>query len=446
MQLIQEIEQEKKFLINTVKKILELVKGKNCSIEVSIKKTIGININIRNNITEHIEYNRDGALLITVYKQFSKGSVSSKDFSLNSIKNMVDKALNIAKYSSSDFFSGLPELDLLYSQKIDLDLFHPLEFNINNSINLAVAAEQAAFNHDKRIINSEGSCFNSHINIIVFGNSLGMLESYKSTRHSLYTCVIAEENNIMQRDFDYSVSRKIEDLDASEIIGKKTATRAIARLGSKKIKSIKSPVIFSSNISSSLFSHLVKAISGYYVHQKSTLLINDFKKNIFPNWLDIEENPHIKKGLGSKPFDGEGVATRVKNIIKNGVLETWLLNSYIARKMKTVSTGNAGGIYNWFIKNKNLSFIELLKKMHKGLLITELMGQGVDIISGNYSRGAVGFWIDHGQIQYPVHEITISGNLKNMWKNIVSISNDIDERTNIQCGSILISEMQISGN
>ncbi|AEO08453.1 PmbA protein [Buchnera aphidicola str. Ak (Acyrthosiphon kondoi)] len=446
MQLIREIEKEELFLFNTAKETLELSKRKNTSIEVSIKKTIGISVNIRNGIIENIEFNNDSVLFITVYNKFSKGCVSSKDFSTNSIKNMLETAINISKYSSSDFFSGLPDIKLLCLHSVELDLFHPWEFNIEHAINLSILSEKEAFDFDKRIVNSEGSFFNSHVTINVFGNSLGMLETYKSTRYSTYNCMIAQDKNSMQRDFDYSISRKIDDLEKPEILGQSSARRAISRLGSRKIQTMKSPVIFSSEISHMFFSHLVHAISGDNVYQKSTFLINDLKSKIFPDWLNIEENPHLRQGLGSKPFDNEGVFTENKYIIQNGILQTWLLNTYNARKLRLESTGNCGGIYNWLVSNSNISFEELLQKVDQGILITELMGQGVDIISGNYSRGAVGFWIEKGKISYPINEITISGNLRNMWNNIVSISTDIDKRNNIQCGSVLLSEMQISGN
>ncbi|QFQ32827.1 metalloprotease PmbA [Buchnera aphidicola (Aphis fabae)] len=447
MKLIHQIKTEENLLINTVKNTLQLAKQTtNCSIEVFIKKTIGINVNVRNNIVENIEFNSDGALFITVYNKFAKGSVSSTDFSANSIKKMLEIAVDISKNSSSDFFVGLPDLKSLCFHAKDLNLFHPSELNIKNGIDFASIVEKEAFKFDKRIVNSEGSFFSNHITINVFGNSLGMLEKYKSTLYSAYNCMIAKEKNSMQRDFYYSTARKIENLEKPDILGKKTAQRVIARLFPKKINTMKASIIFSREISANFFSHLITAISGDNVYRKSTFLLHDLQKRIFPTWLNILENPHIQQGLGSKPFDNEGVTTSVKYIVENGILKTWLLNSYNARKLGLISTGNSGGIYNWLISHKNISFQNLLENMNIGLLVTELMGQGVDIVSGNYSQGVMGFWVENGKIQYPVNEITISGNLRNMWCNILSISNDIDIRNNIQCGSILISEMQISGN
>lgn len=340
----------------------------------------------------------------------------------------------------------MPDIELLCYKNEDLDLFHPSEFDVKNAINSASIAERESFKFDKRIINSEGSCFSNHVTINVFGNSLGMLEKYKSTRYSNYNCVIAKDNNAMQRDFSYSTSRKLDELEKADILGQKTAKKAISKLGSKKINTIKCPVIFFKRNVFYFFSHLILAISGDSVYRKSTFLLHDLKKLIFPEWLNIQENPHIKTGLGSKPFDSEGVLTSIKSIIKNGILETWLLNTYNARRLGLKSTGNSGGISNWLVSNKNISFKELLKIMNTGLLITELMGQGVDIVTGNYSRGAIGFWIENGKVKYPVNEITISGNLRNMWTNIISISNDTNIYSNIQCGSTLLSEIQVSGN
>ncbi|ALD15052.1 peptidase PmbA [Buchnera aphidicola (Aphis glycines)] len=447
MKSIHQIRQEENLLINTVNTTLKLAKQiMNCSIEVSAKKTIGFNINVRNSIVENIEFNSDRVLFITVYNKFSKGSVSSKDFSIDSIKKMLNVAIDISKNSSSDFFIGLPDIKLLCFNSDDLDLFHLSDMSIENGINYASIAEKEAFKLDKRIVNSEGSFFSSHTTINVLGNSLGMLEKYKSTLYSAYNCMIAKEKNSMQRDFYYSTSRKIENLEQPIILGKKTAQRAIDRLGARKINTMKASIIFSREISSNFFSHLIPAITGDNVYRKSTFLLHDFRKKIFPSWLSIIENPHIPQGLGSKPFDNEGVKTIVKYIIQNGILSTWLLDSYNGRRLGLISTGNSGGIHNWLVSNQNISFQDLLKNMNTGLLVTELMGQGIDIVSGNYSQGAMGFWVENGKIQYPVNEITISGNLKNMWLNILSISNDIDIRNNIKCGSILISEMQISGN
>ncbi|QNS01832.1 MAG: metalloprotease PmbA [Buchnera aphidicola (Pentalonia nigronervosa)] len=445
MQLIQDICQEENLLLNIAKETLNLSKNRVSEVEVCIKKTIGISVNVRNSIVENIAFNSDGALFITVYNKFSKGSVSLKHFSVDSIKNMLDIAINISKYSSSDFFSGLPDENLLFSDVLDLDLFHPEELNIKNAIKYAILTEQEAFKFDKRITNSEGSFFSNHLTINIFGNSLGMLETYKSTRYSAYNCVIAQDKNYMERDFDYSISRKTDFLKSPEILGRKSAERAISRLGSQKIRTMKSPIIFSSEISHMLFSHLFDAIHGNNVYRRSTFLINDLNKKIFPEWINIHEDPHVKQGLGSRPFDDEGVSTRYKDIIKNGILKTWLLNSYNARKLNLISTGNCGDVYNWFISFKDISFEELLRQMDNGLLVTELMGQGVDIVSGNYSRGAIGFWVKNGKIAHPVNEITISGNLRNIWRSILSISNDIDTRNDIQCGSILLENMQISG-
>ncbi|HXK00362.1 MAG TPA: metalloprotease PmbA, partial [Buchnera sp. (in: enterobacteria)] len=343
--------------------------------------------------------------------------------------------------------SGLPNVNILATDDIiDLDILYPVKYDINMAANLAITAEDAAFKYDKRIVNTEGVTFNSYISSIACGNSIGLFQGYSSSCHSLSCCSIAQEKECMQRDYAYTVSRKINDLDSAEFIGRKSADRSIARLFPRKINTIKVPIIFSSEVAPSFFYNFVNAISGYNVDKKSTFLLNKLGKNVFPNFLSIMDYPHIRKGLGSKPFDNEGVRTKYNLIVDKGKLITWLLDSYISRKLGLNSTGHAGGIHNLLVQtNANLNLNYLLKYMGKGLLVTELMGDGVNIITGNYSRGVFGFWIENGIIQYSVSEITISGNLEEMFKNIIKIGNDVNKNSVIQCGSILLSEMQISG-
>ena len=309
----------------------------------------------------------------------------------------------------------------------------------------AQPAEQAALKADKRISNTEGGSFNSHYGIKVFGNSHGMLQGYCSTRHSLSSCVIAEENGDMERDYAYTIGRALGDLQSPEWVGKECAERTLSRLSPRKLSTMKAPVIFANEVATGLFGHLVGAIAGGSVYRKSTFLLDSLGKQILPEWLTIEEHPHLLKGLASTPFDSEGVRTERRDIIKDGVLTQWLLTNYSARKLGLKSTGHAGGIHNWRINGRGLSFAKLLKEMGTGLVVTELMGQGVSGVTGDYSRGASGFWVENGEIQYPVSEITIAGNLKDMWRNIVTIGDDIETRSNIQCGSVLLPEMKIAG-
>ncbi|WP_225639268.1 metalloprotease PmbA [Candidatus Profftia sp. (ex Adelges kitamiensis)] len=445
MKIITQIAEQRNILENSVAQALELAKTGTDEVEVSITKTIGTSISTRFGKVENIEFNNDGALVITVFYQKRKGTASSTDLSLKAISNTVNAAIDIARYTSPDPYSGVADKELLALDTIDLDLFHPSELDIENGIELAARAEQNAFNFDKRITKSEGGNFNSHYDIKVFGNSYGMLQSYNSSRYSLSSCVIAEHEGNMERDYAYTVSREIKELKSPEWVGEESARRVISRLSPNRLSTMESPVIFAAEVAISLIGHLIMAISGSSVYRKSTFLLNKLGKKIFPEWLTIEEQPHILKGIASAPFDSEGVQTVTRNIVKNGILQTWLMNSYSARKLGMKNTGHAGGIYNWHIVGQSLSFKDILTKMDTGFLVTELMGQGVNNVTGDYSHGATGFWVSNGKIQYPVSQVTIAGNLQDMWLNQVAISDDTELRSNIQCGSILIEKMKIAG-
>ncbi|MDU4171773.1 MAG: metalloprotease PmbA [Citrobacter freundii] len=416
MKVISQVEAQRKILEEAVSTALELASGKSDGAEVAVSKTTGISVSTRYGEVENVEFNSDGALGITVYHQNRKGSASSTDLSPQAIARTVQAALDIARYTSPDPCAGVADKELLAFDAPDLDLFHPAEVSPDEAIELAARAEQAALQADKRITNTEGGSFNSHYGIKVFGNSHGMLQGYCSTRHSLSSCVIAEENGDMERDYAYTIGRAMGDLQTPEWVGADCARRTLSRLSPRKLSTMKAPVIFANEVATGLFGHLVGAIAGGSVYRKSTFLLDSLGKQILPEWLTIEEHPHLLK-----------------------------LTNYSARKLGLKSTGHAGGIHNWRIPGQGLSFEQLLKEMGTGLVVTELMGQGVSGITGDYSRGAAGFWVENGEIQYPVSEITIAGNLKEMWRNIVTVGNDIETRSNIQCGSVLLPEMKIAG-
>ncbi|WP_313708023.1 metalloprotease PmbA [Atlantibacter hermannii] len=445
MKVITQVEAQRKTLEQAVSQALELAAGKADGAEVAVSKTTGISVSTRYGEVENVEFNSDGALGITVYHQNRKGSASSTDLSPDAIARTVQAALDIARYTSPDPCAGVADKELLAFDAPDLDLFHPAEVDADRAIELAARAEEVALKADKRITNTEGGSFNSHYGIKVFGNSHGMLQSYCSTRHSLSSCVIAEQDGDMERDYAYTIGRAIEDLRSPEWVGEECAQRVLSRLAPRKLSTMKAPVIFAREVATGLFGHLVGAIAGGAVYRKSTFLLDSLGKQILPEWLTIEEHPHLLKGLASTPFDSEGVRTERRDIVKDGVLQQWLLTNYSARKLGLTSTGHAGGIHNWRIHGRGLGFDALLKEMGTGLVVTELMGQGVSGITGDYSRGAAGFWVENGVIQYPVSEITIAGNLKDMWRNIVTIGDDIETRSNIQCGSVLLPEMKIAG-
>ncbi|CAL4318429.1 metalloprotease PmbA [Buchnera aphidicola] len=436
----------------TLKKIifqaLFELQGKVDDSHICIQKTYNNIITVRNGLTEYIEFSDDIFFSITVYLNHRKGTVTSTDISIKSLKRTINSAIEIAKLTSPDYNSGLPKFNLFSYEALDLDLFHLSILDLKDGVKLARLTEKYALNFDKRIINTEGSCFSSSIKITAFGNTKGIVQTYKSSEYSLSVCTISQERHSKkkERDYYYSISRKFNDLKSPKYIGNKCSERALMRLNSHKISTQKLSVIFISDISSEIFDCLAQAIQGDKVYKKSTFLLNSLQKVIFPVWLNIFENPHIKRGLYSAPFDNEGTLTKPRFIVKNGVLQTWLLNSYSARKLNLQNTGHAGGIYNWiFLQKNNIALEFLLQKMNFGLVITDFMGDGFNLVNGDFSRGASGYLIENGTFKHAISEITVSGNLKEIYKNIVCMSNDYDRRKSIQSGSILISEINISG-
>ncbi|KQN57917.1 metalloprotease PmbA [Erwinia sp. Leaf53] len=445
MKLLSQVAEQRKILEQAVATALELAQAGSDGAEVAVSKTTGISVSTRYSEVENVEFNSDGALGITVYHQNRKGSASSTDLSPEAIKRTVQAAIDIARYTSADPYAGVADRDLLAFDAPDLDLFHPTEIDADRAIELAARAEEASLKADTRITNTEGGSFNSHVGIKVFGNSHGMLQGYCSSRHSLSSCVIAEHNGDMERDYAYTIGRAIEDLRSPEWVGEECARRTLSRLSPRKLSTMKAPVLFAAEVATGLFGHLVGAISGGSVYRKSTFLLDSMGQQILPEWLTIEEQPHLLKGLASTPFDSEGVRTTARDIVKDGVLQTWLMTSYSARKLGLQTTGHAGGIHNWRIAGQGHSFEQLLKQLGTGLVVTELMGSAISGLTGDYSRGASGFWVENGEIQYPVSEVTIAGNLRDMWRNMVTIGSDIETRSNIQCGSVLLPEMKIAG-
>ena len=395
---------------------------------------------------ETIEFNQDGGLGISLYVGNHKGSASTADLNPKTLRTVVEKAIDIAKFTSDDPHNGVADKSLLEFAPLDLDLYHPWDVSPEQGIELCHAAEQAALNADERIVNSDGASFSSHQGLRVYGNSQGLIAGYPRTRHSISTMVIGKDGEQMQRDSAYTVSREQSGLKDAAVIGLEAASETLAKLNSQKLGTMKVPVIFRADIANSLFGHLVSAIGGGALYRKSSFLMDSLGTQVFSDCVNISERPHILKGLASTPFDSEGVKTIDREIIQGGELQTYLLASYAARKMKMVPTGHAGGIHNWLVEKTHQDLTELLKMMGTGLLVTELMGQGVNTVTGDYSRGAAGFWVENGEIQYPVSEITIAGRLQDMFKAIVGLGGDIERRGGIQTGSVLIEEMQIAGS
>jgi len=429
-----------------VAEVLSLAKSSGADgAEVAMSKQQGLSVGTRLGEVETVEYTNDGALGITVYQQGRKGSASTADLSPEALKQTVLAAVNIAKYTSIDDCSGLADKELLANDPPDLELYHPKDITTEQGIEIAKRCEATALAEDDRLSNSDGANFSSYTGFRVYGNSHGQIVGYPSSRHSLSCVMIASENDDMQRDYAYSVNRNFDLLSTPEQVGKEAALETLSRLQPHKIATGKYPVMFRADIANSMFGHFIAAISGGNLYRKSSFLVDSIGKQIFPDFLTITEKPFIKGALASSPFDNEGVNPIERNIITEGVLASYLLTSYSARKLGLTTTGNAGGIHNWQISANGGDFTNMAKQLGTGLLVTELMGQGVNVVNGDYSRGAAGFWVENGEIMYPVSEVTIAGNLQDIFKSLVSVGNDIDYRGSIHTGSLLFESMQVSG-
>ena len=421
-------------------------KGGASACETDVSDGFGQSVTVRRGEVETIEYNRDKGMVVTVYLGKQRGYASTSDFSAPAVRDAVDAALSIARHTAADECAGLADENQLSRDIPDLDLYHPWQLIVEQAIELARSCEAAAFAVDKRVSNSEGATVSIQEFHFVYANNLGFMSGYPSSRHSIGCAVIAGKDEAMQRDEWYSVARAQNDLEAAESVGRKAGSRSVQRLGARKINTLQVPVLFEAPLAASLIGHFVAAVSGGNLYRKSSFLLDSMGKQVFAPLVQIKELPHLKKGLASSAFDDEGVMTRTREVVKNGLLQGYFMGSYSARKLGMQSTGNAGGNHNLLLQNGELDFAGLLKKMDRGLLATELLGEGVNLVTGDYSRGAAGFWVEQGEIQYPVQEITIAGNLKDMFRGIIAVGKDILVRGSKQCGSILIDNMTVAGD
>lgn len=441
------LKSQEQTLRDAVSFAIEIAQKAGATAEVGVTKVSGLSVSTRLQEIENVEFTNDGALGISVYLGQQKGNASTSDLSEEAIKNTVEAALAIAKYTSPDDCTGLADKELMAFEAPDLALYHGANVDVEQATKLALKAEKAALEYDAKIVNSNGASFNSHTGVRVYGNTHGMLQSYLSSRYSLSCSVIGGELDQLENDYEYTVSREFDALSSADWVGQNCAKKVIARLNPQKLSTREVPVIFLNDVATGLISHLTGAISGGSLYRKSSFLLDHLGKQVLPDWFQISERPHLLRRLASTPFDSEGVRTQNLEIIQDGVLQTYLLTSYSGRKMGMQSTGHAGGIHNWLVKpNLTGGLTALLRQMGTGLLVTDVMGQGVNIVTGDYSRGAAGFWVENGEIQYPVAEITIAGQLQDMLKNIVAVADDVEHRSNIQTGSILLDKMKISGN
>jgi len=414
--------------------------------EAAVSQDTGLSVGVRLGEVETLEHQRDRSMGVTVYFGQRKGSASTADFSPEAVRATVAKACSIARFTAEDPYSGLADAALMTRSQPNLDLDHPWNLSAERAIEIAKSAESAALQFDARINNSEGASVNTHQGLHVYGNTHGFVGGYPTTSHTLSCVVLAGTGEEMQRDYWYSTSRDWHDLQAPEVIGRESARRTIARLGPRKLSTRRASVLFAPEMARGLIGHFGAAIRGSSQYRQSSFLLNAAGQQVFPPGFSIAERPHILKALGSAPFDEEGVATRDRELVADGVLTGYILSSYSARRLGLQTTGNAGGAHNLVVAPNSTGGLDaMLARLGSGLFVTELMGQGVNAVTGDYSRGAAGFWVEHGAIQYPVAEITIAGNLRDMLKGIVAAGDDVDARGGIRTGSILLSEMTIAG-
>jgi PmbA protein len=414
--------------------------------EAELSLSIGQSVSVRMGEVEHIEYNRDKGMSVTVYFDKQKGHASTSDLSPQALADTVAAACNIAKYTAKDEFCGLADAELMASETQDLDLNHPWNISVDEAIAIAKTCEAAALDVDARITNSEGASVSAGTGFFSYSNSHGFTGGYASSRHGISCSVIAESDNNMQRDYWYSTARDAQDLQLAAEVGKVAGMRTVRRLDAKKIKTCQVPVLFEASLASGLISTLISAISGGNLYRKSSFLLDSLGKQVASPLLNIYEDPFIKKGFASSPFDNEGVATSARQLVENGVLQGYVLSSYSARKLGMKTTGNAGGNHNLIIKSGEHDFAGLLKQMGTGLVVTELLGHGMNMVTGDYSRGAAGFWVENGVMVHPVEEITIAGNMADMLKTIIGIGNDVLIQGSKQVGSILIERMTVASD
>jgi len=413
--------------------------------EAAVSMDTGLSVSARLGEVETVEYQRDRGMGVTVYFGTRKGTASTADLSPDGLRETVAKACSIARFTAEDPCAGLPDPDTLAKTFPNLDLCHPWDVTPERACELAIACEAAAMAVDPRITNSEGAGISTHRGVRAYGNSLGFLGAYPGSVHSISCSVLGQEGEQMERDYWYSTTRDWRELEDAVAVGRKSGERAVRRLGARKLATMKVPVLYSPDVARGLVGHFLGAIRGGSQYRRASFLLDAAGSQVFPEWFQLSERPHLPRALASAPFDQEGVATQDREIVRDGVLLGYVLSTYSARKLGLRTTGNAGGNYNLLVHGRGRDFDAMLKQLDRGLLVTELMGQGVNGVTGDYSRGAAGFWVEGGQLAYPVHEVTVAGSLKDLYRRIVDVGSDVDLRGGIRTGSILIEEMTVAG-
>ncbi|MEL7185135.1 MAG: metalloprotease PmbA [Pseudomonadota bacterium] len=413
--------------------------------EVAASSDIGLAATARLGDVENLEFTNDRGLGITVYKDACKGNASTSDISPASIREAVSKAFSFAQHTARDKHSGLADPELMATEQPDLDLDHPWDISAEQAIELAIASEAAALGCDKRISNSEGATVTTNRGTRAYGNTHGFIGSYSRTSHSITCVVLAEANSEMQRDYHYTSSRVAGDLEDAAAVGVRAAEKTVGRLGARKIKTTNAPVIYIPELARGFIGHAIGAIAGGAQYRRSSFLLDAVGEKIFPDFMQIQEKPHVPQAVASRAYDAEGVATWDRDIVKDGELMGYILSSYSARRLGLATTANAGGAQNILIEGSDTDLERMIRDMGTGFVVRELIGQGVNAVTGDYSRGAVGHWVEKGEVQHAVHEVTIAGNLRDLYQRIAIIGNDQDLRGGIRCGSLLVEEMTIAG-
>jgi PmbA protein len=433
-------------LQQTIEDLLKEAKRRGATAaEASVGSSAGLEVAVRLGEVETVEHTRDNGIGITVYFGHRKGSASTSDLSPGALRDAVRAACTIAEHTQEDRCAHLADAALMATEIPDLDLYHPWRLGVEDAIEIAAACEDSARGYDPRIVNSEGASLSTHTGIQVYGNSHGFVAGYPTSRHGISCAVIGQEGESLQRDHWWTSARASADLDSARSVGERAAQRTLARLGSRRIATCQVPVLFRAEVATGLVRSLVSAIQGASIYRRTSFLLDHLGERIFPEFVRIHEEPHLRRGLSSAPFDGDGVATRAKDLVADGVLQTYLLDAYSGCRLGMQTTGNAGGVRNLRISMGELDREGLMRAMGTGLLVTELMGQGVNPVTGDYSRGAAGFWVEGGEIRFPVEEVTIAGNLKRMYSGLVAIGNDCDFPGSTRTGSWLIDKMTVAG-
>jgi PmbA protein len=406
----------------------------------------GLSVTVRMGELESVERQRDRGLAVTVYKDARKGTASTSDFSTAALEQTVRKALSIASFTAQDEFAGLADAELMAVNPPDLDLHHPWELDVDAAAALALRAENAARGADPRIANSEGATIATSQGVTAYANSHGFVGGYPTSSHSSSCSVVAKDAEGLERDYWYSVARVPNALAAPESIGEEAARRAVRRLGARQLRTRAAPVLFPPELARGLFGHLVAAVRGASQYRRASFLLEARGKQIFSSGVDIEEDPHLPRAMASAPFDAEGVATSRRTLVRGGVLEGYVLSSYSARRLNMTTTANAGGIHNLIVRPTGGDLEAIAAERDEVFVIGELLGQGANTVTGDYSRGAAGFWLERGEVIHPVNEVTIAGNLVEMFKHVAAVGSDVDTRGAVRCGSVLIEEMTIAGS